>query len=499
MIAIYARQSVDKKDSISIESQIEKCKKEFDNEEYVEYIDKGYSGKNIERPYFTEMIQDIKNGLITKVIVYKIDRISRAIVDFGKIMEMFNKFNVEFVSHTEKFDTSTPIGRAMLNIIMVFAQLERETIQQRVKDNYYDRGQQGFYLGGKAPFGYEKIKTQHKGKKTYTFTEKQEQSKIVLELFKQYAYTDISLGRLAEELNKKSIKTNFGNNWSSVSISRILRNPVYVQADADVYTYLKNKGANMNNNVNEYNAYNGCYVYAERHSISKSKFADLKHSYVTLALHKGIIASTLWLKCQYKLDNNRQIKNSGKGKHTWISGIIKCGYCGFAINVVNSNNNKYINCGGRKLKLCHNRKRIIYIEDIEFIVENRLFYYIKNLKNENFKDVKENNSEINQFKIKLIEIQEKIDTLITKLSLSNDVTINYINEAIKQLDDTKKEITSEIFILSNTKSKSNCKNINIKSSINDWQNYNLEEKKSIAKIFIKKISVTDDNIEILFY
>jgi len=132
--AIYARQSVDKKDSISIESQIEFCKYELKGGTCREYTDKGFSGKNTDRPKFQELIRDIKKGLIAKVIVYKLDRISRSILDFSGMMELFQQYNVEFVSSTEKFDTSTPMGRAMLNICIVFAQLERETIQKRVTD-----------------------------------------------------------------------------------------------------------------------------------------------------------------------------------------------------------------------------------------------------------------------------------------------------------------------------------------------------------------------------
>ena len=111
--AIYARQSVDKKDSISIESQIEFCKYELKGGNCKEYTDKGYSGKNTDRPKFQELVRDIKRGLIAKVIVYKLDRISRSILDFANMMELFQQYDVEFVSSTEKFDTSTPMGRAM--------------------------------------------------------------------------------------------------------------------------------------------------------------------------------------------------------------------------------------------------------------------------------------------------------------------------------------------------------------------------------------------------
>ena len=114
--ALYGRQSVDKADSISIESQLDFCRYELKGGACKEYTDKGYSGKNIDRPKFQQLIRDIEKGLIKRVIVYKLDRISRSIIDFAGMMALFGKYNVEFVSATEKFDTSTPMGRAMLNI-----------------------------------------------------------------------------------------------------------------------------------------------------------------------------------------------------------------------------------------------------------------------------------------------------------------------------------------------------------------------------------------------
>lgn len=152
MNAIYARQSVDRADSISIESQIEFCQYEMRGEQYKVYTDRGYSGKNTDRPAFAEMMNDIESGVIGKVVVYKLDRISRSILDFSNMMEKFGKHRVEFVSTTEKFDTSSPMGRAMLNICIVFAQLERETIQKRVADAYYSRSQKSFYMGGRVPY-----------------------------------------------------------------------------------------------------------------------------------------------------------------------------------------------------------------------------------------------------------------------------------------------------------------------------------------------------------
>ena len=101
MIAIYARQSIEKKDSVSIEAQIEKCKSFCNDHNYKIYKDAGYSGKNINRPQFTKLLEDIKSGLVKKVIAYRLDRISRSIADFSQLLIMFDEYNVKFVSATE--------------------------------------------------------------------------------------------------------------------------------------------------------------------------------------------------------------------------------------------------------------------------------------------------------------------------------------------------------------------------------------------------------------
>ena len=101
--ALYVRQSIDKKDSISIESQLDFCKYETRGGACEEYVDRGFSGKNTNRPAFEQMMKAVEGGKIKRVIVYKLDRISRSILDFANMMETFQKYNVEFVSSTEKY------------------------------------------------------------------------------------------------------------------------------------------------------------------------------------------------------------------------------------------------------------------------------------------------------------------------------------------------------------------------------------------------------------
>ena len=151
MDAIYARQSVEKLDSLSIEAQIDLCRK-LSSGEVLVFEDRGFSGKNTNRPGFQSLMEGVQNGTIQRIFVYRLDRFSRSIADFGRVWEVLEKHSVAFVSVTEQFDTGSPMGRAMLNIIMTFAQLERETTAQRVKDNYHHRFSLGAWPGGPAPY-----------------------------------------------------------------------------------------------------------------------------------------------------------------------------------------------------------------------------------------------------------------------------------------------------------------------------------------------------------
>ena len=205
--ALYGRQSVEKKDSISVESQIEYCRYETHGRPYLEYTDRGFSGKDTNRPGFEKMMQDIGQGKIKRVIVYKLDRISRSILDFANMMEIFQKYQVEFISTTEKFDTSTPIGRAMLNICIVFAQLERETIQKRVADAYYARSKKGFYMGGRVPYGYCLKETVIDHVRTAMYEEVKEESSQIGIMYSMYADPSCSLGDIVRFLDRQDRKS----------------------------------------------------------------------------------------------------------------------------------------------------------------------------------------------------------------------------------------------------------------------------------------------------
>ncbi|HEX2927834.1 MAG TPA: recombinase family protein [Ruminiclostridium sp.] len=332
----------------------------------------------------------------------------------------------------------------------------------------------------------------------FKFQEDEEKSELVRQIYSMYAEEFKSLGVIARYLNTRNLKTNKGYNWTPTTVGRLIRNPAFVKANADVYVYLKNKGATINNDINDFIGENGCYVYGERKTISTSKFTDLTNNFVTIAPHKGIITPDSWLKCQYRADENRSIKNSGKGKNSWLSGLMKCGYCGYAVTVVNSRGLTYINCGGRKNGFCFGRKKVIHLSNIEKIAEVKLLEKIKSLKNEFNIELNANSKDINDLKIKLAKVEENIKKLVDSLLNLNDIASNYVNERIAEFDSKKKTLLSKINKISIENSSQRINREDLPKYLKNWNNYALEQKKSVAKTLIEKIVITDEEIEIVF-
>src|SRR3989339_552380 len=159
---VYTRVSTDnqaEQEFSSCEAQEEKIKSFIRSQEnwqvYKIYNDPGYTGANTERPALQELLHDIQGNKINTVLVYKIDRLTRSPRDFYQLIEQFEKHCVDFISITERFDTSTPGGRLLRNIMLTFAQFERELASERTKDKMLERAKKGMWNGGLVPFGYK--------------------------------------------------------------------------------------------------------------------------------------------------------------------------------------------------------------------------------------------------------------------------------------------------------------------------------------------------------
>jgi hypothetical protein len=253
----------------------------------------------------------------------------------------------------------------------------------------------------------------------------------------------------------------------------------------------------MNDDISLFDGTHGCTVYGERKSKTKSKFTDLHGDFIKLNQHEGIIDAEKWLAVQKKMDSNRQLKNSGKGTHSWLSGLARCGYCGLALSVVNGQKNgkRYVNCGGRKQKFCYERKMPATFDDIESAVERDLLGYISTYKFTNTKNKLCCGEEINRIKIEMQKIDGEISAVIEKMLLANEVMAEYLNLRIKSLDEKKKEFSNRLVSL-NLSETEEISDSDIGDYISCWNSLSIEEKKIIAGYFIKSVSVTDGEIMI---
>ena len=189
-------------------------------EDIIYYVDAGFSGKNTNRPEFEKMMKDIESGTIEYVMTWKIDRISRNLLDFSKFIDTLNKNKVSFISLSEQFDTSTAIGQAMLKMLMLFAELERNMTSERVMSVSKDIVSRGGRLGGPVALGYDYDKS------TKTFKINEKEAEIVRKIFTMIIDGN-STATISNCLNDNNITSKRGRNWSSTTVYHILENVSY--------------------------------------------------------------------------------------------------------------------------------------------------------------------------------------------------------------------------------------------------------------------------------
>lgn len=188
--------------------------------DYAVFEDAGFSAKNTERPGYQQMMARVRDGEFTHIVVWKLDRISRNLLDFAGMYAELKDLGVVFISKNEQFDTSTAIGEAMLKIILVFAELERNMTSERVTATMISRAQGGQWNGGRVPFGYDHVKG------TDDFTVNEAEAAVVLKVYDQYERAP-SLLKTAKTLNEKGIKNRSGIPWNPATVRYVLTSPFY--------------------------------------------------------------------------------------------------------------------------------------------------------------------------------------------------------------------------------------------------------------------------------
>lgn len=226
--AIYTRKSTEEgleQDFNSLDAQREACEAYIKSQQHEgwiliekQYNDGGFSGGNLDRPALKELFNDIKNDRIDIVVVYKVDRLTRSLLDFAKIVELFDAHSASFVSVTQNFNTTTSMGRLTLNILLSFAQFEREVTGERIRDKIAASKKKGMWMGGRVPIGYER-----KDKKLIIETSGAAKVKKIFEKYIELK----SVPKLKTYLAGENIRTNTGKNFDKGQLYHILQNKTY--------------------------------------------------------------------------------------------------------------------------------------------------------------------------------------------------------------------------------------------------------------------------------
>lgn len=532
-IAIYSRKSKFTEKGESIDNQIEMCKeyayKHFkDIEDFIVYEDEGFSGGDTNRPEFQRLIKDSKKKKFDALICYRLDRISRNVSDFSGTIEELNNYDISFVSIKEQFDTSTPMGRAMMYIASVFAQLERETIAERIKDNMYQLARSGRWLGGRTPLGFESEPVEYydnemNKRKMYMLTPIKKELNIVKQLYKKYIELN-SLTKLEGWTFKNSLKTKTGKNFDISTLRVVLKNPVYCIADPLIYEYFDKLNSDIAGNEKEFDSKHGLMVF-NKHDIKKKKVTrkDESEWIVAVGKHKGIIPSSEWIQVQEMLETNSvKAPRKGTGKHGLLSGVIRCKNCGSTMRVKQYKRSygtyQYYNCllKERSRGIQCNIKNLNGKEADDLVIKKLKSmamddsFLMRNI--ESKKKAIANNTNLNknkkkQLEGKIKEYEKSIKNLTLQLAKNEQsIAAKYIIEQIEELDKKVKEIRKELYNVEEETENSLLEQNNIeilKDMLsyfnNNIDNLKFDEKKNLIKRIVKEVTWDGENLEIKMY
>lgn len=258
-----------------------------------QYNDGGYSGGNTERPGLKKLLAQIEDGHVDCVVVYKVDRLSRSLMDFAQIIDLFEKNGATFVSVTQSFNTTSSMGRLTLNILLSFAQFEREIIGERIRDKVAASKKKGKYTGGMPVLGYDVDRSIKR------LVVNEEEAQLVRFIFEEFVKMG-SATKLAQKLNRLGHKTKSwttlkgkhrpGRSWNKGHLYKLLNNRLYI----------------------------GQVVHKDKHYPGE---------------HDAIIGLTIWKNAKKILSENCKVRgNKSRSKtHALLKGIIRCGNCDMAM------------------------------------------------------------------------------------------------------------------------------------------------------------------------
>lgn len=531
--AIYSRKSKFTGKGESIENQIQLCKEYAKTQlrdknitDFLIYEDEGFSGGNTNRPEFQRLLEDAKAKKFDVLICYRLDRISRNVADFSTTLEVLQKYDIDFVSIREQFDTSSPMGRAMIYIASVFAQLERETIAERIRDNMLELAKNGRWLGGVTPLGYESkqisyIDAEMNERKMVKLKQVPKELEIVKLIYDKYLELK-SLSKVETYMQQANIKTKRGAHFDKTKLKLILNNAVYVKANDDVMEYLKSQGITC---CGIPDGEKGLLTYNKQKSITTTRgktsraYRDKSEWIAAVSSQAGIIDADDWIKVQQTLEANKEAYPAlGKTHNAMLTKVMKCAKCGSRMRVEHGHVSKktgekhyYYVCSLKKTSKgsrCDNKNGKVREIDPAVISQLKELHMnrkaiIDKLREKN-KKLRETATSLNKEQILQSSIKEKekqIDSLLDKLSIDDDIT-DIIISKVKKIKSELNELKIELQNVNNAKTEINETELNLsfiemllnKCSIIDTLDF--EEQKQLIEALVERISWDGETHEI---
>ena len=481
--AIYARQSREKDGSLSIEQQVEECKKKCGKNVKIFDKDEGWSGKNTERPDLQRLLQEVKAGIIKKVVVYKIDRLSRNVQDFYELWKLFEEYDCDIVSATQQLDTTNSLGRAMVGMLAIFAQMERENIQARIKDNFYYRIQDGRWAVGSVPFGYRLI---HDEQKRPQLQRCEKELKEAHKIFMMYAEDEkCSIHKLHETIVTDGFSGRGGKMFSCEKLRRMLLNPIYAKADDILYDYLKTKGVNFLNKKEEYDGSKAVNIVGKGGTHHQFDDVGMNGATAYLVNATGIISSRYYIINQNRLRQNKTNRPVYAEKNLMeeFSGILKCSNCGYMIGM---RKKPTLSCSRSPHKFCGQSYAGLRLETIRNNVEIEMQKKINDLhieqakKSKNRAKIREKIEKLQKEKENYLSILGKSETLDEELT---EIIIGLQKKIDKESLQLKLDIDERDIIEIRT-------GINTKEML--YKDLNKEQKRTVLTALVERIIVKPD-------
>lgn len=429
-VAIYCRVSTveQAEEGYSIDSQYQNIKEYCEREGheiYKLYEDRGISGKNISnRPGIKKLLEDAKNNKFDLVLSWKLNRLSRKLLDILNIVEFLDKHNVAFRSLTESFETETPSGKLQLNIMGAIGEFERETIADNVRMSLIAKSKEGLWCGG-VVLGYDIVEIQNEGKKrknTKLQINEKEASTVrrIFELYSQgYGYKAV-----VNRINKEGYKTKRNNEFAVATVKEILKNPIYI----------------------------GKIRYNVRQDWSKKRRNNINQNpIISDGQHEPIIDMETWNKVQVILKERSKKHNKIYDSEFPLTGILKCPVCGAGMTISRSTSKRkdgtkkvleYYSCGNWKNKgtaVC--RSNSIRVEVADEYVINKIMTVINN--KSILKKVIDNINKNKSSKLKpTIDELERITNEISRLNSKKNKNIELFEDGILDKDELSTRVKS---------------------------------------------------------